>query len=212
MHFWKLSWKTFGQKAKNLPLNVPKKRFLWKNSSSNCLFKKKQDSSKCSYGHVEYSFENFGEIFWIKGRKIVSQCPKLIQNFQKIFLQTLLWTRRMQFWQLSQKLLNRRQQLCRWLPKKKTIFFSGKYSIKIFRWKRKKLFLQPRRNFLQWKAETFLLTVLKGWKTVFFWKNSLLEIIPTYTKNAVLTCVPKFFPHKAANVSLKVQKRCSKMI
>ena len=55
-----------------------------------------------------------------------------------------------------------------------------------------------------------MLTVLKGRKTVFFWKNSLLEIIPTYTRNAVLTCVQKIFPHKAASFSLNVQKRSKK--
>ena len=44
------------------------------------------------------------------------------------------------------------------------------FSIKMFRWTRKILFWQHRRNFSEKKEETFLLTVLKGWKTVIIWK------------------------------------------
>ena len=119
------------------------------------VLRNKQFSSKCFYEHVEYSFDNLGETFWMKGRKNISQCPKMIQFFQKNFLEIILWTRRMRFWHLSRKLLNRRPQLYCWMSKTIRKFLSRIYSIKMFRLTRRILFWLHRRNFSTKKPKRF---------------------------------------------------------
>ena len=55
-------------------------------------------------------------------------------------------------------------------------FFSGKYSFKMFRWKRKKLFLQPRRNFSSERPKRFCSLSWKDGKQYFSGKIHCLKL------------------------------------
>ena len=62
-------------------------RSMSENDRKKIQFFRKKNPQKCSFGHVECSFDNPAEIFSTDSRKIQAQFPKMKENFfQKIYL------------------------------------------------------------------------------------------------------------------------------
>ena len=89
--------KKFRRKGWKVCLNL---RNCWK---KNILPEKKSSPYKCSFGHLECSFDNCAESNWKNGRKFFFQYPRMTKNAtflkSKIFLKMFAWTRIIQFWQ-----------------------------------------------------------------------------------------------------------------
>ena len=93
MQFLQLSRDLFARTASSFPLNFRKISGLFQ-IFHQIVF----------YGHVECGFDNPVKILMTKDRSSFVHCPKMVESFfSEIFLTTLLWTRRTQFWQLNRR-------------------------------------------------------------------------------------------------------------
>ena len=92
LHFWQRQRKTLA-KGQNLSLNVQN----WQKISFFKFF----FSSKCSYGHVDCSFNNCAKKVWQKAKFFlfkVQNCWKSKALSEFLFLKMFLWTHWIHFW------------------------------------------------------------------------------------------------------------------
>ena len=200
--FWQLSPNLLGRKAKNLALNYQKR---WER------FFPKISSSKISYGQVERCFDNPNYFFWQKFEDLSLNVRKWRVFFHKIaFLHNFRIDSESSVLTAGPKKFSTQSHNFFVECRKCLYFVYLNFSSKCFDGHVRYCFDNPAESF-QKKDENIMLNVLKGWKTVFIWKNSLLERIPMYTQDAGLTCPPKFFRQKAPKFSFIVQKRGKKI-
>ena len=141
-------------------------------------------SSIFSDVHIDCSFDQPADVFPSQGETLRLDVGKWWKHFiflpkKLVFLKTIPWTRRVQLWRGSRKVFEKRPLFHRWMAKK-TWFFSKKTLITMFRWKRKILFRQPRRNFSSKRPKRFCSLSWKDGKQYFseklsFWNYSYVR-------------------------------------
>ena len=131
------------------------------------------------------------------------------QNFQKKFINILLWIQKTNFRQAHWKLFGERPKSCcsgSGNDKKQTVFRELLFIIKIIGTDYCK-FDNPVETFLT-KSKTFSLGVRKWWKILFFFSKKFFHLkIPMDKKNSALTTLPINFWRKVKKSWHTLQRR-----
>ena len=158
--FWQLSPNLLGRKAKNLALNYQKS---WER------FFPKISSSKSSYGQVERCFDNPNYFFWQKFEDLSLNVREWRVFFHKIaFLHNFRIDSESSVLTAGPKKFSTQSHNFFVECGKCSYFVYFNFSSKCCDGHVRYCFDNPAESFLK-KDETFLLTVLKGWKTVINW-------------------------------------------
>ena len=149
MQFLQLSRDLFARTASSFPLNFRKISGLFFQIFHQIVF----------YGHVECGFDNPVKILMTKDRSSFVHCPKMVESFfSKIFLTTLLWTRRTQFWQLNRKKIQKKASSMS-VKNRKWWWIFFKKILSIFSLTRKMQFWQLSQKIFDGKTEKLPLDV-----------------------------------------------------